>query len=85
MCFSTHICPLVRSDKGCLQEAIDRGWLRKKPHAAAGPNHTKVLCTALDIAEGMKYLHSKLIVHGDLTGEPALSPHDVHVCHQPAR
>ncbi|WIA09457.1 hypothetical protein OEZ85_008858 [Tetradesmus obliquus] len=53
-------------DQGCLQDAVDRGWLREGP---AGPVSTlKLLATAAEIAAGMLHLHSQGIVHGDLSG-----------------
>ncbi|KAI8472786.1 MAG: hypothetical protein J3K34DRAFT_519492 [Monoraphidium minutum] len=55
-------------DKGCLQDAIDRGWLRDSPSFTTGrPNILAVLTTAREIASGMAYLHSRDIVHGDLS------------------
>lgn len=53
-------------DRGCLQDAVDRGFLLEGP---AGPVSTlKLLATAAEIAAGMLHLHSQGIVHGDLSG-----------------
>lgn len=51
--------------KGCLQDAIDRGWLR---HGPSGPvSLAKVVVTAAEVAAGMAALHKADIVHGDLS------------------
>jgi serine/threonine protein kinase len=48
-----------------LQDAVDRGWLRDGP---AGPvSALKLLATAAEIAPGMLQLHSRGIIHGDLS------------------
>jgi serine/threonine protein kinase len=48
-----------------LQDAVDRGWLREGP---AGPvSALKLLATAAEIAAGMLQLHSRGIIHGDLS------------------
>lgn len=55
-------------DKGCLQEAIDRGWLRTERSAlAGGPNMLAVVATAMEVACALAYLHSNNVVHGDLS------------------
>ncbi len=41
------------------------GWFRVSPDGP--PNLTLVLCTAGEIASGMAHLHSRGIVHGDLS------------------
>ena len=55
-----------------MQEAIDKGWFRKEREltlAGSGiPDTTRILATALDIAEGVAFLHARGVVHGDLTG-----------------
>jgi hypothetical protein len=53
-------------DKGCLQDAIDCGWMRENPAAPGPPNILAVLATAREIASGMAYLHARGVVHGDL-------------------
>ncbi|KAG2487849.1 hypothetical protein HYH03_013566 [Edaphochlamys debaryana] len=56
-------------DRGCLQEAIDRGWLRTERSALnGGPNMPAVLATAREVASALAYLHSASVVHGDLSG-----------------
>ncbi|GLC36181.1 hypothetical protein PLESTF_001471200 [Pleodorina starrii] len=56
-------------DKGCLQEAIDRGWLRTERSALqGGPNLAAVLATAREVASALAYLHAANVVHGDLSG-----------------
>ncbi|KIY92650.1 Mitogen-activated protein kinase kinase kinase [Monoraphidium neglectum] len=55
-------------DRGCLQDAIDQGWLRDSPSFKTGrPNTLAVLATAREIASGMAYLHSQNVIHGDLS------------------
>ncbi|KIZ03647.1 Mitogen-activated protein kinase kinase kinase [Monoraphidium neglectum] len=55
-------------DKGCLQDAVDRGWLRSgRSYANAEPDLLAVLITAREIASAMLYLHSVGVVHGDLS------------------
>ena len=36
-------------------------------HADGQPRLRAILCTAVEIAEGMAYIHSRRIVHGDLS------------------
>ncbi|KAL6751941.1 mixed lineage protein kinase [Haematococcus lacustris] len=56
-------------DKGCVQDAVDRGWLRTNPDCMKSePHMPAVIATAMEIASAMRYLHSLDIVHGDLTG-----------------
>ncbi|GIL56613.1 hypothetical protein Vafri_11948 [Volvox africanus] len=56
-------------DKGSLQEAIDRGWLRTERSAlSGGPNLAAVLATAREVASALAYLHAANVVHGDLSG-----------------
>ncbi|KAI8472537.1 MAG: kinase-like domain-containing protein [Monoraphidium minutum] len=55
-------------DKGCLQDTVDRGWLRTdRSHASGEPNLIAVLTTAHEIALGARYLHSLDVIHGDLS------------------
>ncbi|GLC34060.1 hypothetical protein PLESTB_000832900 [Pleodorina starrii] len=55
-------------DRGCLQDAIDRGWLRVSAALEnSGPRMDAVLATALELASALAFLHSKDIVHGDLS------------------
>ncbi|KAK9808830.1 hypothetical protein WJX72_004554 [[Myrmecia] bisecta] len=59
-------------DKGCLQDAVDRGWFTIKnsvgPAGKPLPDVGKVVNTAREIAGAMWYLHSHNILHGDLAG-----------------
>eukprot|EP00883_Tetradesmus_obliquus_P013133 jgi/Sobl393_1/6057/SZX69651.1 len=55
-------------DKGCLQDAVERGWLRQSRSCVSGPvNLLAVLATAAEVAGGMALLHSNGIIHGDLS------------------
>mmetsp|Transcript_35206 Transcript_35206/g.78353 ORF Transcript_35206/g.78353 Transcript_35206/m.78353 type:complete len:865 (-) Transcript_35206:387-2981(-) len=57
------------ADKGCLQDAIDRGWLLHKRSCLEGtPSMEAVTATALEIASALRYLHTNDVVHGDLSG-----------------
>ena len=62
-----HTCPCC-----VAQEAVDKGWFRKEREltrpGSAIPNTETILATALDIAEGVAFLHAQGVVHGDLTG-----------------
>mmetsp|Transcript_31353 Transcript_31353/g.79990 ORF Transcript_31353/g.79990 Transcript_31353/m.79990 type:complete len:891 (-) Transcript_31353:88-2760(-) len=56
-------------DRGCVQDAVDRGWLRdKRDCLTSHANMDAVLATCLEIASALCYLHAHDIVHGDLTG-----------------
>lgn len=53
------------------QEAIDKGWFRAERTLTSGdgaPNLATILATAAQIADGMRFLHSRNVVHGDLAG-----------------
>eukprot|EP00887_Chlorella_sp_A99_P004652 scaffold4.g4652.t1 len=66
-------------NRGTLLDAIDRGWLLRDRGLSSGPNPAAVVQTALDIASALSYLHSRDIVHADLTGRNVLltsSPRD---------
>lgn len=54
-------------DRGSLQDAIDRGWLREGRTADHGPDYPAVLATAAEVAAGVAYLHANDVVHGDLS------------------
>ncbi|GFR49160.1 hypothetical protein Agub_g11180 [Astrephomene gubernaculifera] len=54
-------------DKGNLQDAIDRGWLREGRAADNGPDYCAVLATAGEVAGALAYLHAHDVVHGDLS------------------
>ena len=59
---------LEHCDQGCLQDAIDSGWLRTSRDPRIGTTHLPaLLATAREIAGGMAYLHAQGIVHGDLS------------------
>lgn len=52
----------------CVQEAIDRGWLRTERSALqGGPCLPAVVATATEVAYALAYLHSHNVVHGDLS------------------
>ena len=51
-----------------MQGAIERGWFKTEPSRKSGkPALGPILATALELAEAMQYLHSRDILHGDLT------------------
>eukprot|EP00891_Asterochloris_glomerata_P002044 jgi/Astpho2/2044/gw1.00038.266.1_t len=55
---------------GSLQDAIDRGWFHVPASAQPGPlpDLLKVLDTMREIASAIAYMHTKDIIHGNLTG-----------------
>ncbi|KAK9825995.1 hypothetical protein WJX74_003878 [Apatococcus lobatus] len=56
-------------DKGSLQGAMDHGWLHQK---GGRPNMQHILRCAIEIGGALRYLHSRSILHGDLTGSNVL-------------
>ncbi|KAF5842686.1 kinase-like domain-containing protein [Dunaliella salina] len=55
-------------DRGSLQDAIDRGWLRQNVQVLnSPPNLTDVIATSLEIVSALQFMHSQDIVHGDLS------------------
>ncbi|KAL6762194.1 kinase-like domain-containing protein [Haematococcus lacustris] len=56
------------ADHGCLQDAVERGWLRITQGPGLGqPNMPAILQTAYEIASALSYLHAHDVVHGDLS------------------
>uniref|UniRef100_A0A7S3VRN2 Protein kinase domain-containing protein n=1 Tax=Dunaliella tertiolecta TaxID=3047 RepID=A0A7S3VRN2_DUNTE len=53
-------------DKGCVQDAVDRGWLRTG-HPDGQPKMGAIIATAFEVASALMYLHKRGIVHGDLS------------------
>ena len=51
----------------CAQVAVDKGLFRMAPTPKAGPCLNTILQTALEIAEGLAFLHSCCVVHCDLS------------------
>ncbi|KAL6763307.1 kinase-like domain-containing protein [Haematococcus lacustris] len=62
-------------DAGALSTAFDQRYF----HSAAGlPYLEMVLCILQDIARGMAHIHSKSVIHGDLTPTNILLKHDMN-------
>ena len=60
-----------------VQLAIDKGLFRKSPSPQAEPCMRTILQVALQIAEGLAFLHSRCVVHCDFSGSTLLtSMHD---------
>ncbi|KAL3147321.1 hypothetical protein ABBQ32_002806 [Trebouxia sp. C0010 RCD-2024] len=56
-------------DRGSIMDAVQQGWFRTSRSPTAGVADLRtVAMTALEIASAMAFLHSKSIVHGDLSG-----------------
>ncbi|GIL48868.1 hypothetical protein Vafri_5296 [Volvox africanus] len=58
-------------NKGGLSDAIERGWFRKR-HSLFEVDFRALVLTAREVAAAMTYLHSRNILHGDLTGNNVL-------------
>ncbi|PNW70925.1 hypothetical protein CHLRE_17g739250v5 [Chlamydomonas reinhardtii] len=58
-------------NKGGLTDAIERGWFRKR-HSLFEVDYRALVLTAREVAAAMTYLHSRNILHGDLTGTNVL-------------
>ncbi len=54
-------------DSGTLKAAIDDGKLHDLSSGAPRPVMSHILQLATDIAAGMSHVHSRRVVHGDLT------------------
>ena len=50
------------------QVAIDKGLFRTALNPKAQPCLETILQTALEVAEGLAFLHSRCVVHCDLSG-----------------
>eukprot|EP00882_Tetradesmus_deserticola_P000798 GHRQ01000869.1.p1 GENE.GHRQ01000869.1~~GHRQ01000869.1.p1 ORF type:complete len:829 (+),score=338.09 GHRQ01000869.1:201-2489(+) len=57
-------------NRGCVSDAISKGWFRRKDSMEA--DMATVIATAREMAGALSYLHSKNILHGDLTGNNVL-------------
>ncbi|GAX72878.1 hypothetical protein CEUSTIGMA_g333.t1 [Chlamydomonas eustigma] len=55
-------------DRGCLQDALDRGWLLDHCSCVTGrPRMEAVMGLAFQISSALQYLHSENVMHGDLS------------------
>lgn len=59
-------------DMGSLSAAVDRGMLCVGHVKGEGPDMRAVLETAVEIARGMAYLHSRDVLHADLSSNNVL-------------
>ncbi|KAK9918541.1 hypothetical protein WJX75_004858 [Coccomyxa subellipsoidea] len=59
-------------DKGSLEEAVDKGAFRTAPTPIAPPSMATILQTALEIAQGLAFLHSRDILHCDISSANVL-------------
>ncbi|WIA08911.1 hypothetical protein OEZ85_008329 [Tetradesmus obliquus] len=57
-------------NRGCVADAISKGWFRRKDSMEADMD--TVVATAREMAGALSYLHSMNILHGDLTGNNVL-------------
>jgi tRNA A-37 threonylcarbamoyl transferase component Bud32 len=60
-----------------MQDAVTGGWFRVGASKSGGPNLPVIAATISEIALGMDFLHSKGIVHGDLSSGALLLSYDV--------
>lgn len=58
-------------NRGCVTGAVSKGWFMKQG-SRYEPDLKVILPTAREIASALSYLHSKNILHGDLTGSNVL-------------
>ena len=64
------------------QDANGRGWFRTEPSMSKGkPDMSIILPTALELAEGLEFLHEQGILHGDLSPGNVLLANDTSAAH----
>ena len=58
---------------GWVQDAIDRGWFRVEHKPDSPPCLDTLLTTASEVVRGLAFLHSKDILHSDLSSSNVLT------------
>lgn len=51
-----------------LQDAIERGWYRKKRSLSGEADMLAIITTAQEVVSALAYMHERDIIHGDVRG-----------------